>query len=425
MSTARKVLALVSLMAWCGIELALAAGGTVAFGTPGKIAVGQNPEDVVAADFNNDTHIDLAVANKEDGTLSVLLNNGQALFSLAQLGTFTGTLPRPFAMVAGRFNEDDFLDLAVVLEGADQVALLMNNGDGTFDTPVLYAVGDSPRAIAAGDFGGGSGLDLIVANQQSSSVSVLLNNGDGTFAAALNVPVMLTGTSPPALPNGVTVGDFNKDSKLDFAVCDIARHVVTVRLGNGDGTFEPLASYAVAAGGEPWAILAADLDDDGKLDLATANKLGDNVSVLMGNGDGTFKAAVNYTAGNSPQDIIVVDLNGDGALDLVTANFEGNNVSVLLNKGDGTFDAPLNSKVGTGPVAVVTADLNGDGDLDVVTANETSDNVSILLGGAAAPANPFAQCAGAGATCGSLGLMPFALVLFGLVGMKRCVRWRR
>jgi hypothetical protein len=197
-----------------------------------------------------------------------------------------------------------------------------------------------------------------------------------------------------------------------------------VALGDGAGTFGALATFAVSAGGEPWKIVAADLDDDGHTDLATANMLGDNVSVLMGNGNGTFDAAVNYKAGNGPHDIIATDMDGDGKLDLLTANFNGNNVSFLEGKGDGTFKSVKNSTAGSGPTALVAAHFNGDTDLDLATANETGNNVTVLLGGAAEVPS-LLNCAGAGAGCGPMGLMPFGLVFCGLVGMKRYARWRR
>jgi hypothetical protein len=144
-------------------------------------------------------------------------------------------------------------------------------------------------------------------------------------------------------------------------------------LGKGDGTFQAAVDYAV--GYEPSSVAVGDFNGDGKLDLVTANH--NTVSVLLGNGDGTFQAAVRYNVGpaRAARSVAVSDFNGDGKLDLVTADYYGNNASVLLGKGDGTFQAALRYVGGGGAVAV--GDFNGDGAPDVVTAASTG--VAVLL----------------------------------------------
>ncbi|MCH8046527.1 MAG: VCBS repeat-containing protein, partial [Planctomycetes bacterium] len=144
------------------------------------------------------------------------------------------------------------------------------------------------------------------------------------------------------------------------------------------GRLFPRAGFA--AGDRPGSVAVADLDGDGALDLVTANAVGDDVSVLLGLGDGTFAAPVRFAAGDRPGSVAVADLDGDGALDLVTANRYSDDVSVLLGRGDGTFAAPVNFAAGDGPQSVAVADLDGDGALDLVTANRYSDDVSVLVG---------------------------------------------
>lgn len=151
-----------------------------------------------------------------------------------------------------------------------------------------------------------------------------------------------------ANPNHGTVGDFNGDSKLDLAVGNVAGKTVSVLLNMGDGTFQNAAFYGVDF--NPEAIATGDFNTDGKLDLAVGNFFGGptsagNISILLGKGDGTFNAAVNYDAG-SPEDISVADLNGDGKLDLAAASWVSNNVSVLLGDGAGAFQSAVTYPVG-------------------------------------------------------------------------------
>ena len=145
----------------------------------------------------------------------------------------------------------------------------------------------------------------------------------------------------------MAVGDFNGDGKADLAVANYGSDNVSVLLGNGNGTFQAAVNYA--AGTSPHSVAVGDFNGDGKADLAVANYGSNNVSVLLGNGNGTFQAAVNYAAGTSPCSVAVGDFNGDGKADLAVANYGSNNVSVLLGNGNGTFQAAVNYAAGTDP----------------------------------------------------------------------------
>ena len=175
-------------------------------------------------------------------------------------------------------------------------------------------------------------------------------------------------------PQSVTLGDFNGDGNADIATAN-QRGTVSVLLGNGDGTFQAAENYPT--NGESESVAVGDFNGDGKEDLVVAN-LRSGVSVLLGNGDGTFRAAVNYGAGFGPS-VAVGDFNGDGKADLVTVNV-GGNVSVLLGNGDGTFRPAVNYGAGSGPMSVAVGDFNGDGRADLAVANLTSNSVSVLLG---------------------------------------------
>jgi hypothetical protein len=196
-----------------------------------------------------------------------------------------------------------------------------------------------------------------------------------TAAAALKAPADFSAGSSPVF---VTTGDFNGDGKLDIAVANRQSNNVSVLLGNGDGTFQAAVNYTTGSG--PHSVAVGDFNGDGKLDLAVANASDNTVSVLLGKGDGTFQPATAYGVGSSPQSLAVADFNSDGKLDLVAANSQSNNVSVLLGNGDGTFQAALNFAADLGPSSVALGDFNGDGILDLAVANFASTNISILLG---------------------------------------------
>ena len=402
---------------------------------------GTSPTAVAAGDFNGDGKLDLAVSNNGSNTLTVLLGNGDG--TLQWVGNFDAAA-NAIAVEVGDFNGDGKLDAVVVNELGDSVSIFLGNGDGTVVAPVSYGIGGMPEAVAVGAFGtngvpdmvasnGSSGSictpgcvsvitgkgngtfnqlaanydvestpkgiavgefdgdgepDVVVTNSGSTNVSVLLNTGGGTFGAASSYPA---GISPVA----VSVADFNGDTKLDLAVVNAGTPGVdsniSILLGNGDGSFGAPVNYGV--GIEPSSVAVGDLNGDGKFDLAVTNKDSGSVSVLMGNGDGMFQPAVNYQVGTNPTSVVLADFNGDGKLDLGVANAGASSickpagvgtVSVLLGNGDGTFQPATNYCAGVDPLSIAEGDVNGDGKADLVVADggsaEANSGVSVLLG---------------------------------------------
>jgi len=339
------------------------------------------PDAIMAGDFTGDGRLDLAVANEYSDDVSILLGNGDGTFQ-PQVTYAVGSYPT--AIVAGDFTGDGHLDLAVANSQGSTVSVLLGNGDGTFQPQVTYAVGSVPRAIVAGDFSGDGHLDLAVANSLGNSVSVLLGNGDGTFQPQVTYAV-------GSVPLAIVAGDFTGDGHLDLAVANSNFNYnssagpgsVSVLLGTGDGTFEPQVTYAVGLG--PSGIVAGDFTRDGHVDLAVANEniFGTGpgtVSVLLGNGDGTFQPQVTYAVGSGPSAIVAGDFTGDGRTGLAVSNFNDNTVSVLLGNGDGTFQPQATYTVGTYPGAIVAGDFTADGHPDLAAANSGDNTVSVLLG---------------------------------------------
>jgi hypothetical protein len=250
-------------------------------------------------------------------------------------------------------------------------------GNGTFLEHVDFPVGSEPTAVATGDFNGDGNLDLVVANFHVNTVSVLLGKGDGTFNAAVNYNV---GHGPIS----VAVADLNGDHKLDLVVVNETDNNASVLLGNGDGTFNAQVAYPTGVGGNPLSVVIGDFNGDGIPDLAVADFQTQQVSVLLGNGDGSFQTVKAYSTGANPSSIVAADFNGDGKLDLALTSTPlgsspGNLVSLLLGNGDGTFGAPALFGAGYLSYSSAVGDFNRDGAPDLAVANGGSNTVSLLL----------------------------------------------
>src|SRR5450631_3190860 len=252
---------------------------------------------------------------------------------------------QPFGVAAGDFNGDGKPDLAVANLGCNHVSIRVGEGScGHFKSGVKYPAGSRPITVAVGDLNGDGKLDLAVANNDPSGnigVTVLLGNGDATFGAPTSYRTEVYGFF-------VAIADFNNDGKPDLAVANNyrpnqAEGDVSVLLGKGDGTFQAAVNYSTGAGSVPDFVAVGDLNADGLADLVVTNSGGRNVSVLLGKGDGIFKTAVNYVAGETPTSAAIGDFNGDSKLALAVANFTDGTVNVLIGNGDGTFKAPVNS----------------------------------------------------------------------------------
>ena len=237
------------------------------------------------------------------------------------------------------------------------MAILLGNGDGTFRTPALFEAKNGPYAVALGDLNEDGKVDVVVSNVEgrTQGLSVLLGNGDGT----LQLPITYeTGDDP----HSVVLSDFNGDGHLDAAVVNSGSQTFSILLGNGDGTFATAVSYPTPSSA-PLYLVVADFNQDSHPDLAVTYDLQNfNVSVFLGNADGTFQPAIDTSTGFSyPSSLVAGDLNGDSIPDLVTGDGA---LTVLLGKGDGTFEAPISYHTNSGVVTL--GQFDGTGGVDAL-----------------------------------------------------------
>jgi hypothetical protein len=264
------------------------------------------------------------------------------------------------------------------------VRVLLNNGDGTFSRGQLLPSGANGTSVVVGDFTGNGKLDIAVTSYGGHGlVSVYLGNGDGTFQTPLNFDLGFN-----TMPQHLTVGDFNGDGKPDLAVVyeqfvgPNLNSFVRVLLGNGDGTFQDSQTIQVAD--DSFIIATADLRGNGKFDLVTTSRHG-FVDVLLGNGDGSFQSPNAIHVGDDLIGLAVGDFNGDGKLDLAVTEFghiggHSSSIHILSGNGDGTFQDSATIPVGQGDDAVVAGDFFGDGKLSLAVTDSFGNTVSVLRG---------------------------------------------
>jgi hypothetical protein len=350
--------------------------------SPQARAVRRDGYDASNALFGNHALLNNATGYEGTGTASTAQSKNQFLFGRAEF--VAGSMP--FGLAVGDFNADGIIDLAVANWGPATVSVLLGKGDGAFRDPLSFATAAAARGIVAADFNGDGILDLATANNDcypcgNGTVSILLGNGDGTFQDHIDYP---TGAGP----TWVATGDFDSDGKLDLVVSEGnggGGTTVGVLLGNGNGTFGPVAHYQV--GLNPAYVVTADFNGDNKLDLAVVNNAG-SVSILLGKGDGSFGLHQDLAVGSFPIGEAAGDFNHDGKMDLAVVNTGSDSVSVLLGKGDGTFQTPVQYQTGIGPYGIIAADVNVDGNLDLVVTNPATSGgnpgegatISVLLG---------------------------------------------
>jgi hypothetical protein len=294
----------------------------------------------------------------------------------------------PTQPVIADFDNDGIPDIAVAVNNFQQsigyAAIFRGDGQGGFTPAGTFPLGFGPYGLAAVDLNGDGNTDLVAANWYDRDVSVLLGNGNGSFQAAVTYPVGVN-------PRYIAIGDFTGSGIPDIVTANDAPTGITISvlLGNGDGTFQPAVDYALRAD-QPTGLAVGDLTGSGHDDIIVGNRSGQSVSVLLSNGDGTFQPYVEYAVAGEPGgNPAIVDLSGDGNADIVTVN-ANHTVSVLLSNGDGTFAPQVQYSTGDSYVlSPVVGDFNGDGQPDIGVISLSNDSAGVLLGDGQGGLSPF------------------------------------
>ena len=354
--------------------------GNGTFATPIITALGPSrPLSLVLGDFNNDSALDLAVANYGTSTVAVLIGENNGSFRIGSVYQM-GYDSVPYSVAIADLNQDIRLDILAVNYGINElVILLTGNGTSFIMNKYFTGHGSHPSSVTSGDFNNDNQLDIAVAYSGTSSIGIFLGNEDGTFTD----PVIHL-LSARSRPQFIAVGDFNNDTVMDIAVVDSEYDNILILKGYGNGSFSITTTHSTGYNSDPCAIVVGDFDNDHKPDVAVANNGTNNVLVLISYliYPATTHTQYSIEASTQRYSIGIADFNEDNYLDIVVSNTDTNDVSVFFNLDNGTFTDQHVYSMGdsSGPVYVVTGDVNNDHHQDIIVSLSKISSIGILLG---------------------------------------------
>jgi hypothetical protein len=349
----------------------------------------------VLFDVDGDGKLDAVIVDGGlPGTVWTALGNGDGTFQT----------PTSFALTGGRgespvfadLNGDGFLDIAEDDAATGELTVYLATSATQYGPPTQFATSDGVNdscSNTVGDLTGDGNPEIAAANCDDNTITIYVNNGDGTFKTGAYFSAAIAPSNNSVVgvgPLGLTIADVNGDGRGDVIATNAGARDVTVLLGNGDGTVQS-ANVGYATGGNPGTpALIADMNGDGLADLLVADNQY-SFSYMKGYGDGTFRAAVDYysptgTSGEPPTgfDVATGDFNGDGFTDVVVGNFTNNDASVgitvFLSRGDGSLQPGVNYGSGGSLAFVAVADFDKDGNLDIAAVDNADGLVQIFKG---------------------------------------------
>ena len=341
-----------------------------------------SPSSIVSVDINNDSHIDIIVANEGTNNIEIFLSFNYLKFSYNYI-YIPGLLPQPYAVIADHFNNDTFVDLAVINHNVKVFLIYLGYGNGSFANPIsnlLKKEFSGAIALAAGDFNNDSYTDIVIANDKHS-ISIFLGLGNGTFR-------FLDSYAPTTDFNAtsVAVADMNHDGYLDIVATDPTGRKVYLFEGNGNGSFTNQILYSISKESYLTCVAIADMDNDSHPDIIFTDSSTNDVSILFGYGNGSFtNVETLFTDDNSePISIAIDDLDNDHILDIVVANQGSSSISIFYGLGNRKFSSDLFILHGFNFYlnSIYISDINNDTFVDILFTNEdpSDSSVGILYG---------------------------------------------
>jgi hypothetical protein len=292
----------------------------------------------------------------------------------------TGDYSGPLSVVIGDFNNDTHLDIAVSNYGTHNIGIFLGDGNGTFENQATFSTDVSrPVSIAVGDLNNDHWLDIVVTNDGTHSISIFFGRGNGSFGNQITYS-----TGYDSFPYSVLVAHINNDHYLDIAVANYGTDTVGIFLGYGNGSFKAQKTYSTNLRSRPYSIAEDDFNSDGYLDIVVANSGSDNVGVLLGFGNGSFLSQMTYSLSpeSRPQSIVIGDFDQDDKLDIAVSNYDTNNISILIGYGNGSFAAPTMQSTGidSAPFGMTAGDFNNVNQSDIAVTNVGTNKVFVLIG---------------------------------------------
>ncbi len=290
-----------------------------------------------------------------------------------------GTGSFVLCIVSADFNNDGHWDLATTIYNASTVSILLGIGDGTFHSPAMSfpTNGTNPYGLVSQDFNNDGNFDLAITDEGSGSISILLGQGNGSF----QLPAMTFATGG-SLPPAVIAVDVNNDGKTDLAVTNTGSDTIAILLGMGNGSFlVPAILYATRS--LPTGLVSGDFNMDGNIDIAVTCRANTQMLIFLGLGNGSlYTNLTGYYTGSFAYSVKTADFNGDSKLDLVTASQTNSTINIFIGTGTGTFvvASPATYVSGSDPFDIEVQDMNEDSIIDLVVVNEAGNSISIYLG---------------------------------------------
>jgi streptogramin lyase len=354
--------------------------GNFAAQTTYSTGLSSQPYYVIVADFNNDNISDIAATNYGNDEVIIFYGDGNGKFNL-ESNYSTGIGSNPYGITTADFDNNKQLEIVVALRGTGGIAVLTEYYAAEFVNQTIYSTGSAfqPFSVAVGDFNSDNRIDIVIANSGTDNLGILFGLDNGTFGME-----MMYSIGTDSHPQYVITCDINKDNQLDIVSVNSKMNSISVIMGNGNGTFAKQMVYSTGNGSNPYAIASGDFNSDNRLDLVIANEGADSIGIFLGFDYTSFQNQQIYSSINNlfPYGIVISDFNNDNFLDIAATFFGNSSLGILLGYGNGSFSIMTiySTESDSKPTSVAVGDFNSDNHLDIIVANSKADNIGVFLG---------------------------------------------